>query len=109
MSGPAPTLAATAVLGLRSSQDCISTLTSQPVFSVKSCVFFMNTISSPATNLAGRMTRKVAPFSTSMAGAVAARARGTRSPDPAKAVPARAPSPIRNVSRRPNGSMIGPP
>ena len=63
MSGPLPILAATAVFGRRSSHASQSIVTVAPVFSSNFFVFSMNTRSSPATNLLGRTTRRLAPSS----------------------------------------------
>src|SRR3954463_213949 len=63
MSGPAPTLAATAALGRISSKFSLSTRTSTPVSSVKRRVLAMNKSSSPWTNRFHRSNRRLAPFS----------------------------------------------
>ena len=65
MSGPSPTVAATAIFGRRSSQLSKSTLTATPVASVNFLAFARYIVSSPATNLDGRSTRKEAPGSIS--------------------------------------------
>ena len=63
MSGPLPTLAATAALGRTSSQPSLSTRTSTPVFSVNFLVFAIHMSSSPWTKRFQRSTRSFAPFS----------------------------------------------
>src|SRR5581483_4368517 len=63
MSGPEPTLAATAALGRTSSQLSASTRTSTPVFFENAATFFRYWSSSPWTKRFQRSTRSRAPFS----------------------------------------------
>ena len=105
MSGPLPMFAATAVFGRRSSHASQSIVTATPVFSVNFSVFALNTSSSPATNLLGRTTRRLAPSSMlSCGGATSLTAkfcapvqRGRNS-----VAPASAPAPSCSESRRVN-------
>src|SRR5690348_2915904 len=63
MSGPLPTLAATAAFGRTSSQPSLSTRTSMPVCCVNFFVLASHMSSSPCTNFFQRSTRSFAPFS----------------------------------------------
>src|SRR5205809_3469578 len=63
MSGPLPTLAATAALGRTSSQPSASMRTSMPVAWVNFLVFCIHMSSSPWTKRFQRSTRSLAPFS----------------------------------------------
>src|ERR1700730_6354762 len=86
MSGPAPTLAATAALGRTSSQLSLSTRTSMPVVSVNFLVCSCHLSQSPWTNWLQRRTRSLAPFSGSILKLVCALAEpGERRPLPAAA------------------------
>ena len=68
MSGPAPVLAATAVCGRRSSQPTKSTRTGTPMVSENFLMLARKITSSGSTNLVGRSTRSVAPFSIGSGG-----------------------------------------
>ena len=63
MSGPEPTLAATAALGRTSSQLSWSIVTLTPVASVKAAVLAFHAASSPFTNGTQRSSRSSAPSS----------------------------------------------
>src|SRR5205085_5947886 len=63
MSGPLPTLAATAAFGRTSSQPSLSTRTGMPVLALNAFVFSSHLSSSPWTKRFQRSTRSVAPFS----------------------------------------------
>src|SRR5690606_18128475 len=63
MSGPEPTLAATAAFGRISSQLSLSMRTSMPVASVNFLVLASHAVSSPATKGDQRVTRSEAPSS----------------------------------------------
>src|SRR4051812_49082557 len=107
MSGPLPIAAAVAVLGRRSSQLSLVTVTCTPVASVNFLLFARNRVSSPCTNLDGRRTRNEAPDSSSnLGGARSLTATcARRLPLESIVVPARAPAPICSASRRVNKFM----
>src|SRR6185437_879265 len=106
MSGPAPVLAVTAVCGRRSSQPTKSTRTGMPVASVKALVLARKMVSSGSTNLLGRRTRKVAPFSAGcFGGGTSATGMAARAVVPASPVAASAPAPRMRVSRRVSRSI----
>src|SRR4051812_14825588 len=87
MSGPLPTLAATAALGRTSSQPSLSTRTGILYWSLNFLVFSIHLSSSPCTKRFQRSTRSVAPFS----GAHFAWAQASVAPTPsAPAAPAAA-------------------
>ena len=107
MSGPLPIAAAVAVLGRRSSQLSLVTMTSTPVASVNFLLFSRNRVSSPWTNLEGRSTRREAPCSISnLGGATSLTAICARRPPLASmVVPASAPAPRCSASRLVNKVM----
>ena len=74
MSGPEPTLAATAAFGRMSSQLSLSTRTCTPVASVKRLVLAIHASSSPWTKGDQRSSRSVAPASGVYVGASWAKA-----------------------------------
>src|SRR5688572_5646362 len=88
MSGPLPTLAATAAFGRTSSQPSLSTRTSTPVLAVKALVFSIHLSSSPCTKRFQRSTRSLAPFSGTHL--PCAKASVASSEPPAPAAPAAA-------------------
>src|SRR3954467_9343744 len=99
MSGPEPTLAATAAFGRMSSQLSLSTRTSTPVASVNFFVLASHWSSSPLTNGDQRSRRKVAPGSGLKAGAGAWANAGRARNAGIEAAPAKAAPPMR-TSRR---------
>src|SRR5216684_3142246 len=97
MSGPAPTLAATAALGRTSSQLSLSTRTSMPVVSVNFLVISVHLSQSPWTNWLQRNMRSLAPFSGSSLKAVCA-STGVADTNPPPAATAVAATPALRTS-----------
>src|SRR5215470_10760483 len=100
MSGPLPMLAATAALGLTSSQPSASILTSIPVACVNFFVFSAHMSSSPWTKRFQRNKRSFAPFSgVTLYCCAAASVDNSAEPGP-NAVPAATPAVALRKSRR---------
>src|SRR5437763_9271894 len=110
MSGPLPTLAATAALGRTSSQPSLSTRTGTLYFAVKALVFSSHLSSSPWTKRFQRSTRSVAPFSGVHLAAPCANASPDNMALPAPSDPAAAaPAVVFRKSRLVNFDIASPP